>query len=396
MCQRSPGTSPDNLIYPVFTGRVRPGQAEQVRRENSLSVWPHDGNIVSRVAVLATGQFPEALQFRELCREVLGFEVNVIPGDHEQHLGLQINKFDSIPLDAMGAGVAGVLNLIVSLCGSQGKLFLIEEPENDLHPHALKALLDAVLAASDKNQFIISTHSNIVLTRLGALPDSVVLHTATDDTLPPRTSFEVIETTERRIEALQELGYELADMHLGGGWIIFEESSAETLIRQYLIPWFAPGLRTIRTVAATGTSRVGPLFIDFKDMLLFAHLEPLYKYRAWVIVDGDESGLEVVKELRKTFREWPSDRFSSWSVDYFEEFYPNRFRARIDETFAIEDRRKRKAAKWELLKELLEWMAGNEEEAKEAFAQSAAEVIGYLQKVELEISAHEFTIDQSE
>ncbi|WP_333738345.1 ATP-dependent nuclease [Streptomyces sp. IBSBF 2806] len=383
----APGKAPGNLIYPVFAGRVQRISEGQIDRESMLAVWPHDGNIVARVAALATAQFAEAVQFRQLCRDVLGFEINVIPGNHGQHLGMQVDRFNSINIESMGTGVAAVLNLIVSLCGARGKLFLIEELENDLHPYALKALLDAILTASEFNQFIISTHSSIVLTKLGSLETSVVLHTSTDEKIPPSTSYEIVSTPNRRVEVLQELGYEISDLHLSDGWMIFEESSAERLVRQYLIPWFASGLRGIRTVAAGGTSRVEPIFTDFVEMLLFAHLEPLYKGRAWVVVDGDDSGTQVISQLRQKFRGWPSSRFNSWESGKFEDYYPEAFQGKVQDVFAIESKAALRRAKKELLDEVLDWIQADEDTARTEFEKSAAEVIEYLRSVETELAA---------
>ncbi|MFC9031219.1 ATP-dependent nuclease [Streptomyces arboris] len=378
----APAKAPDNLIHPVLSGRVQRLNEGQINREGVLAVWAHDGNIVARVAALATAHFPEAVKFRKLCRDVLGFEINVIPGANGQYLGMQVDRFIGINIDAMGTGVSAVLNLMVSLCGAEGKLFLIEEPENDLHPYALKALLDAILEASSSNQFIISTHSSIVLTRLGSLDSSVVLHTSTDGKIPPATSYEVVSTPTRRVEVLQELGYELTDLHLNDGWLIFEESSAERLIRQYLIPWFAPRLRGLRTVAAVGTSRVEPIFTDFVEMLLFAHLEPMYRHRAWVVVDGDDSGLQVVNKLRGKFRDWPADRFESWSEERFEEYYPEAFREGVIAAFAMQSKVAIREAKKELLEAVLDWIAENEERARAEFEKSAQEVISYLRSIE--------------
>ncbi|NEB41479.1 AAA family ATPase [Streptomyces sp. SID14515] len=382
----APGKVPDNVIYPVFAGRVQRASAGQVDRQSMLAVWPHDGNIVARVASLATAQFAEAVQFRQLCRDVLGFEISVIPGDHGQHLGMQVDRFSSINIDSMGTGVAAVLNLIVSLCGARGKLFLIEELENDLHPYALKALLDAILAASEFNQFIISTHSSIVLAKLGSLETSVVLHTSTDEQIPPSTSYEVVSTPSRRVDVLQELGYEISDLHLSDGWMIFEESSAERLVRQYLIPWFASGLRGIRTVAAGGTSRVEPIFTDFVEMLLFAHLEPMYKGRAWVVVDGDDSGVEVISKLSQKFQDWPSSRFNSWESERFEDYYPEVFQDKVQEVFSIEGKADLRRAKKELLDEVLDWIEADEVVARAEFEKSAGEVIAYLCSVETELA----------
>ncbi|UUN27798.1 ATP-dependent endonuclease [Streptomyces sp. FIT100] len=383
--QRSRGVAPGNLIYPVFSGRAQRSNGSQVDVASAHAVWPHDANIVARVAMLATAQFPEALQFRQLCRDVLGFDINVIPGEHGQYLGIQVDRFSSINIDAMGTGVASVLNLIVSLCGAKGKLFLIEEPENDLHPHALKALLAAVLKASEFNQFVITTHSSIVLTRLGSPESTVVLHASADGGIPPSTSYEVVSTSAERVDVLQELGYEVSDLYLSDGWMIFEESSAERLVRQYLIPWFAPGLRGMRTVAAGGTSRVEPLVIDFVEMLLFSHLEPMYRHRAWVVVDGDTSGQKVVSQLERKFSNWPSSRFSFWSNSKFEDYYPSRFQKRVAEVFIEQDKARLRAEKKRLLDDLLDWIAEDEEVARAEFEAAAHEVISYLRSVEEEV-----------
>jgi AAA15 family ATPase/GTPase len=50
----------------------------------------------------------------------------------------------------MGEGFRNLLPLIVNLCVADGNLFLLEEPENDIHPTALKALLELILAKAEK------------------------------------------------------------------------------------------------------------------------------------------------------------------------------------------------------------------------------------------------------
>jgi hypothetical protein len=57
----------------------------------------------------------------------------------------------------MGEGIPHLLGLINDLCLAENKLFLIEEPENDIHPKALKRLLDLIIQKSQSNQFVIST-----------------------------------------------------------------------------------------------------------------------------------------------------------------------------------------------------------------------------------------------
>jgi hypothetical protein len=65
--------------------------------------------------------------------------------------------------------------LIIYLATAKNKLFLIEELENDIHPEALKQLLELIIEKSDGNQFIITTHSNIVMKYLGACEETKIL-----------------------------------------------------------------------------------------------------------------------------------------------------------------------------------------------------------------------------
>ncbi|MGA9509749.1 MAG: AAA family ATPase [Candidatus Sulfotelmatobacter sp.] len=379
---------PANLIYPVLSGRRVTIYREQANDRNAHEVQHTDNNLVSRIMSLSGSRLPEGIRFRELCDRVLGIEVNIIPDENgQQLLGTQVNRYNSIPLEAMGAGLSGALSLIIGLSIAKNKLFVIEEPEDDLHPAALKALIDAIAQSSNDNQFLISTHSSIVLTRLSRLRDLKVLHVTNDNALPPSSSFAEVVDVADRIGVLQDLGYGLADLDLGEGWLIFEEASAERLIRQYLSPWFAPALTKLRTLAARGASRVEPLFEDFREMFLFAHLEPVYRNRAWVIVDGDETGKAVTASLRQSFTDWPTDHFRHWTRDNFELYYPAKFQSKVREILAISDRRRRQEEKKSLLNQVIDWIEEDETSARDALEESAAEVIALLREIEAELTS---------
>ncbi|QLQ38230.1 ATP-dependent nuclease [Micromonospora robiginosa] len=382
----APNTEPNNAIYPVLATRRQQNYEEQVRREAAITVAPTDSNLVSRVMALATSEIPEARTFRQACKDVLGVSLNVFTTEHgQQSVGIQIDRFADIPLSAMGAGITSALNLLISLSTSHNKLFLIEEPENDLHPQALKALLDLILKASNENQFVITTHSSVVLAKLGSAPGAVVVHTKSDGLIPPSTSFDVIDSPPGRISVMQDLGYELADLELGEGWLIFEESSAERLAREFLIPWFAPRLVRLRTLAASGTSRLQPIVQDFFELFLFAHLEPMYRGRAWVIADGDESGVRVIRELRAKFPTWQSDRFINLEQHDFEKYYPEPFMTEAERILSMADKRQRRESKRILLHKVLTWVGEDEDRAKRAFSESAREVVEKLQEIERRI-----------
>jgi hypothetical protein len=384
-----PNRDPNNLFIPVLSGRRQPYYQEQVSDEHAAAISAQDSFLVSKVLPLTGSNIPEAIKFRKLCKSILGMNFDIFAGTNTQKIGSQVNLHDAIPLESMGAGLSGALSLILGLSTARDKLFIIEEPEDDLHPIALKSLLDAIVDASDHNQFIISTHSSIVLTRLGAVPSTQVIRVDSDGKLVPTSSYRPITERAERLEVLQDLGYSLADLDLGQGWLIFEESSAELLVRQYFSRWFAPKLQHLRTVAARGTSRVEPLFESFREMFLYAHLEPVYRNRAWVIVDGDEPGVKLIEKLRNDFKTWPPTNFQYWPKPAFESYYPSEFDVRVESVLAISDRRKKQKAKSDLLQEVIAWIAKDEDRARQSFSNSAAEVVEILQAIEADFNSLE-------
>jgi len=177
----------------------------------------------------------------DACEKILGFRVTTSHTTNGKQAVYIVQNTRSIPLLKMGEGVINILGLVVHLVSADKKLFLIEEPENDIHPKALKALLDLIAERASENQFILTTHSNIVLKRLGACPDAKVfkVECVLSERMPTSTLREVRGEDDRRA-VLTELGYELHDVDLWDAWLFLEESSAEKIVRQYLVPWFVP------------------------------------------------------------------------------------------------------------------------------------------------------------
>lgn len=91
------------------------------------------------------------------------------------------------------------------------------------------------------------------------------------------------------------MGYDFFDFDLWSAWLILEESSAERIIREYLIPWFVPELKgRLRTYSANSLSEVETKFRDFNNLFVFLHLQPTYKNLAWVVVDGGEEEAKII------------------------------------------------------------------------------------------------------
>lgn len=390
------GVEPNNFIYPYLAKRKVTTYDRNVDLVKTTSVTPNLIHLTSKIQRLANDSHPKAGEYKELCEKVLGYKVSTHAAPDGQQSGIHIGDFDHIPIEDMGEGVPNLLGLITMLCVADNKLFLIEELENDVHPEALKALLDVIVEKSATNQFIISTHSNIVVKWLASAASSKLYSVALDPYVPgavPNTRItEIGSSTEARVRVLEELGYELSDFDLWDGWLFLEESSAERIIRDYLIPLYTPKLTRVRTLATNGTGRLKTRFDDFNRLFVFTHLTSRYINKAWVIADGDgvsdTSGTDAVEALKDTYSRKPDSRwseanFSTWSKHDFEEYYPTHFAQKVTNTLAIEDTQTRRNAKKALLDEVRAWCdQQTETDLKMAFSASAREIIDKLKTIE--------------
>ncbi|MEP9364015.1 AAA family ATPase [Nocardioides sp. CN2-186] len=381
-----PSRRPDHLTVPFFSRRKSAQYESAVRRDLAQEVDTTDRNLTSRIASLATGAHSEGRRYRELVDRVLGIEVSTYLVDDGQIPGQAVSSGDGIALTRMGEGVSSIVAMMTDLAAPGRRLFLIEEPENDLHPRALRALLDVLgEAAIDGHQFLITTHSDIVLRELGAKLGTRIyrVEVGADDRGLPLSSYHPISDSLDREEALRELGYEQTAPY---GWLLMEEASGETFVRDVIIPLFAPRLAILRTVSANGAGNLARRLDGLHSMLLFAHLStdaPL----AWVIADGDRAGRDAIGELRERFSAWPPDRFRTLDRNNIEEFYPARFSDQVEAIRAEGDRQRAMRMKGELVRAVRTWAVGNDD-AEAELEQSARPLIDLLRSVQESVAAH--------
>lgn len=379
-----PQSEPHHFVIPYLAKRKVAGFSEGVSLYEAQAIRGDLLHLPAKLSRLSNPSNPKYPEYAEACQKVLGYVVTSVPSGGGQRAGIYIDGQRTIYIEAMGEGVPQIAGLIAELVLATDKLFLIEELENDLHPRALKDLLDLLASRSAENQFVITTHSHIVTRHLGGVAGAKVYNvTVEPGVLPPVAQVEPVETTEARVRILRELGYELSDFDLWDAWLILEESSAERIIGSFLIPWFVPELQgRIRTVAAGGTGNVEPSVEDFRRLFLFTHLEEVYRQRAWVVVDGDDTGRSVVERLRELYgASWPADHFVALREPAFERYYPPRFSKDVEAALALTDRRRKQEAKKALLEQVLAWCRKEPEQARRELAESAGEVIEILKSV---------------
>lgn len=388
-----PDAEPGNAIYPYSSKRKVGDFSEDIRVSHSNSVTGNLQHLYAKIDRLNNPDFPAHNEYKSACINILGFHISTINSANGKKAVYILTNFDYIPIESMGEGVSNLLGLIVDLCVAKDKIFIIEELENDIHPKALKALLELIELKSENNQFFISTHSNIVTKHLGSIDSAKVfrvsMHFDSDTRLPVSEVREVNNTPSARMRVLEELGYEPFDFGHWKAWLILEESSAEELIRDFLIPKFIPKLKDkLRTYSARAVGEIKSKFRDFNNLFVFVHLEEIYKNKAWVIADAGDQEEKIISELREMYskRGWNNDNFLQFSEHNFENYYPDSFREQVDEILKIEDKNLRRDRKSELLRNLKQWISDNPELAKEEFAISAKDVIDILKTISKQIN----------
>ncbi len=383
---------PNNLIYPFLSKRKVNEFSEDIKKDSSNIVNGNFTHLYAKVDRLSNPDFiPAYDEYKKACADITGFSVSSTQSTHGKKAALIVRNMDHIPIDKMGEGIANLLALIVDLCIAENKIFLIEEPENDIHPKALKALLKLIEKKSDTNQFIISTHSNIVVKHLGGIPTTKLFKVSMElkERVPHSTVTEVNDDPRERQEVLEDLGYEFNDFSLWKGWLFLEESTAEGIIRDILIPMFLPEIAgKLRTFSCRSVTEVEPKFEDFNKLFVFLHLEPTYKNKGWVIIDGGENEKEILAKMKIKYAAsgWLEDHFEQFTEHDFERYYPESFKTDIEETLAKPKGKHRQEAKSILCQTIKQWAEKNPDVAKAEFAISAKEVIDRLKKIAKEIA----------
>lgn len=392
-----PELEPNNLIYPYLSKRKVDKYNVTVNESFVKSVTGTFKHLSLKIDRLTT--YPPNEEYLKTCKDILGFVVSSQTKGQGKQAVFQVDTFTTIPLTSMGEGVPNIVGLITDLCVAKNRVFLIEEPENDIHPKALKALLNLIINKSEDNQFFISTHSNIVMKYLGGVKDSKVFHVNNSiESLGDRKLFasEISEISDNPIdrrEILEDLGYDFFDFDLWKGWLFLEESSAEVIIRDHLIRWFAPKLKyKLRTFSAGSISQVETKFEDFNRLFVFLHLEPTYKNKVWVIIDSGDKEKEIIDKLKERFSPsgWKEENFGQFSEHDFEKYYPKHFEQEVNRVLSLpkSNKREKQALRKEkrlLLENVKNWIISDDKIAKEGFKESAKEVIDVLKKLNKEL-----------
>lgn len=114
----------------------------------------------------------------------------------------------TIPASRLSDGTLRYLCLLAILCDPEPPpLVCIEEPELGLHPDMLPPIADLLIAASERTQLVVTTHSDLLVDTMTEQPEAVVVFEK-----------EAGKTQPRRLQASEELKLWLEKYRLGDLW----------------------------------------------------------------------------------------------------------------------------------------------------------------------------------
>lgn len=114
-----------------------------------------------------------------------------------------------IPASRLSDGTLRYLCLLAILCDPDPpSLICIEEPELGLHPDMLPKIADLLIAASERTQIIVTTHSDLLVDAMTEQPESVVVMEKHDG-----------KTQAKRLQHDDELKEYLKTYRLGELWL---------------------------------------------------------------------------------------------------------------------------------------------------------------------------------
>lgn len=385
-----PNKDPDYFIYPFLSHRKVERYDDSVKKEESNRIRDDNGNLSYRLLEISGDTHPSNQEYLRTSRDVLGFAVSNIPARNGSSPGIYAAG-EPIYLESMGDGVGMITSFLSRLAGTKGKAFLIEEPENDLHPTALKKLLEYIIEASQYNQFIISTHSNIVVRALGGVKDTRIISLyKPEEPIESLTQVKYLDNPEERNQALLDLGYDVNDLDSYGAWLFFEEASMEKIVRDVLIPKFIPNLLgKVKTFSTRGFGNMPKRFNELNSLFVYLHLDSKYKNRAWVFVDQGADEEEMLANLKKVYVEkhkWNKNCFIQLKNHDLEEYYPAKFNKDKKKVKDAKGSKDEKSLKAELCEKVIAWSI-KDKKAGSTLEKSFKEVIEHLKLVEKQLKA---------
>ena len=172
----------------------------------------------------------EKIKFNKIenfIKEILNeknLSIEISSDEHlDKELSLRINDLQ-VPLENLGTGVHQIIIIAATITDLENYVICIEEPETFVHPEIQRKFVNYLLTT--KNQYFISTHSNVFLNIKGV----DVYHVDHDG---KKSIVNKALSSSEKNELLTELGYQASDL-LQTNYLLWVEGPSD---RIYINHW---------------------------------------------------------------------------------------------------------------------------------------------------------------
>lgn len=164
-----------------------------------------------------------------------GKSFEIIPHLKDEYLYVKIDNSIERPLYNLGDGVKQLITLLYKIfeCKNQEKIFIIEEPEINLHPGLQRKFFQILqLPEFNKHQYFISTHSNHLIDSIFDY-DGISIYKFINNG-NSNSKFKVVNSNKNDVELLDLLGVNNSSVFMANCTIWVEGLSDKIYISKYL------------------------------------------------------------------------------------------------------------------------------------------------------------------
>ena len=233
-----------------------------------------------------------------------GEEFTIIPQRNKGYLSVKIGNGSDKALHNLGDGIKQLITLFYKVYEQKNKeaIFLIEEPEINLHPGYQRKFIELLTSNYFPNhQYFITTHSNHLIDSCFDYEAVSIYKFINVD--KKNNTFKIINTTSKDIEILDLLGVNNSSVFLSNCTIWVEGISDKILISKYLNVYMSQKNYKYKEDIHYSFIEYGGNNITHRSFISTDDIETINSSgitnRSMIICDNDNDGKKKRKEVLK-------------------------------------------------------------------------------------------------
>ena len=165
-------------------------------------------------------------------------EFSITPNIDKNFLGIKIGKNPDRALYNLGEGIKQLISIFYKIYEQKDNdsIFLIEEPELNLHPGFQRKFIEIITNEFPKHQFIITTHSNHIIDLYNE-QDNIAVYKFRNSN-QEKNKFYVDRVTSKDLSILDDIGAKCSSVFISNCTIWVEGISDKIYISKYLKLYF--------------------------------------------------------------------------------------------------------------------------------------------------------------